>query len=78
LKKSDLDSRSVLPLEDGTVTPPRKEIPAMNNQPNEPKLLLDHDADGIKELDNNLPSWWVWLFYLCIIYAAGYMVITMF
>jgi len=45
----------------------------MNNQPNEPKLL-SHDADGIKELDNNLPSWWVWLFYLCIIYAAGYLV----
>lgn len=45
----------------------------MNNQPNEPKLL-DHDADGIKELDNNLPRWWVWLFYLCIIYAVGYMV----
>lgn len=45
----------------------------MNNQPNEPKLL-SHDADGIKELDNNLPSWWVWLFYLCIVYAAGYLV----
>lgn len=44
----------------------------MNKQPNEPKLL-DHDADGIKELDNNLPRWWVWLFYLCILYAAGYL-----
>ena len=44
----------------------------MNNNPNEPKLL-DHDADGIKELDNNLPRWWVWLFYLCILYAAGYL-----
>lgn len=44
----------------------------MNNQSNEPKLL-DHDADGIRELDNNLPRWWVWLFYLCIIYAVGYM-----
>ena len=44
----------------------------MNNRPNEPKLL-DHDADGIKELDNNLPRWWVWMFYLCILYAAGYL-----
>ena len=44
----------------------------MNNNPNEPKLL-DHDADGIRELDNNLPRWWVWLFYLCILYAAGYL-----
>ena len=44
----------------------------MNNDPKEPKLL-DHDADGIRELDNNLPRWWVWLFYLCIVYAVGYM-----
>jgi cytochrome c oxidase cbb3-type subunit III len=44
----------------------------MNNQPNEPKLL-DHDADGIRELDNNLPRWWVWLFYLCIVYSVAYM-----
>lgn len=44
----------------------------MNNQPDEPKLL-DHEADGIRELDNNLPRWWVWLFYLCIVYSVGYM-----
>ncbi len=36
-------------------------------------LLLDHDADGIRELDNNLPRWWVWLFNLCILFAAGYL-----
>lgn len=36
--------------------------------------LLDHEADGIKELDNNLPRWWVWLFNLSIIFAVVYMV----
>jgi len=40
--------------------------------PKEP-LLLDHEADGIRELDNNLPRWWVWLFYLTIIFAVLYM-----
>jgi len=35
--------------------------------------LLDHDADGIRELDNNLPSWWVWMFNLCILFAVLYM-----
>jgi cytochrome c oxidase cbb3-type subunit 3 len=43
----------------------------MNDQ-KEP-LLLDHEADGIRELDNNLPRWWVWLFYLTIAYSLGYL-----
>lgn len=41
---------------------------------NEGLLLLDHDYDGIKELDNNLPPWWVYLFYGCIVFAAVYFV----
>ncbi len=40
----------------------------------EGQLLLDHDYDGIKELDNNLPPWWVYLFYACIIFAVVYLV----
>lgn len=43
----------------------------MNDQ-NDP-LLLDHEADGIRELDNKLPRWWVWLFYLTIIFSVVYM-----
>lgn len=39
--------------------------------PNEPPML-EHEADGIKELDNLLPKWWVWLFYLTIAYSIGY------
>lgn len=41
---------------------------------NEAGLLLNHDYDGIKELDNNLPPWWVYLFYACIVFAAVYLV----
>jgi cytochrome c oxidase cbb3-type subunit 3 len=42
------------------------------NDSNDP-LLLDHEADGIQELDNNLPRWWVWLFYLTILFAPAYL-----
>ncbi|MET0759658.1 MAG: cbb3-type cytochrome c oxidase N-terminal domain-containing protein [Flavobacterium sp.] len=40
----------------------------------EASLLLDHDYDGIKELDNNLPTWWVYLFYASIFFAGVYLV----
>lgn len=35
--------------------------------------LLDHDFDGIQELDNNLPRWWLGLFYFSIIWGVLYM-----
>jgi len=40
----------------------------------EGELLLDHDYDGIRELDNSLPPWWVYLFYACIVFAVVYLV----
>jgi cytochrome c oxidase cbb3-type subunit III len=40
----------------------------------EKQLLMDHDYDGIKELDNNLPPWWVYLFYACIVFAGIYLI----
>lgn len=36
-------------------------------------LLLDHDYDGIKELDNDLPPWWKYGFYLTIVMAVVYL-----
>ncbi|PAM95307.1 cytochrome C oxidase subunit III [Flavobacterium sp. IR1] len=38
----------------------------------EADLLMDHDYDGIKELDNNLPPWWVYLFYIGIAFGVIY------
>jgi cytochrome c oxidase cbb3-type subunit 3 len=44
----------------------------MNNDPIEGKLM-DHEADGIKELDNLLPRWWVWLFNFTIAFSVVYL-----
>ncbi|MGG6231570.1 cbb3-type cytochrome c oxidase N-terminal domain-containing protein [Tenacibaculum sp. SDUM215027] len=40
----------------------------------EDEIILDHNYDGIKELDNNLPPWWLYMFYATIIFAAVYLV----
>ncbi len=39
----------------------------------EANLDLGHDYDGIRELDNRLPPWWLYGFYCCVIFAVVYM-----
>ena len=31
-----------------------------------------HEWDGIKELNNPLPRWWLWCFYITIVWGIGY------
>ncbi len=38
----------------------------------EQDILFEHEYDGIRELDNKLPPWWVGMFYLTIIISVGY------
>ncbi|MBT8182536.1 MAG: c-type cytochrome [Eudoraea sp.] len=40
----------------------------------EGEIILDHNYDGIKELDNKLPPWWVYLFYVTIIFGVIYLI----
>lgn len=40
----------------------------------EKDLLMDHEYDGIKELDNHMPKWWLYLFYFTIAWGFGYLV----
>lgn len=39
----------------------------------EHEIILDHNYDGIQELDNDLPPWWLYGFYASIIFAFVYM-----
>ena len=40
----------------------------------EGEIVLDHNYDGIRELDNVLPPWWVYMFYATILFGVVYLV----
>ncbi|MFO1492040.1 MAG: cbb3-type cytochrome c oxidase N-terminal domain-containing protein [Kiritimatiellia bacterium] len=44
--------------------------PTRNNVPD-----MGHDADGIRELDNFLPRWWLWLLYITVIFGVIYLLV---
>ena len=46
----------------------------MSDIKNDDDLLLDHEYDGIKELDNPLPGWWLATFYISIVFAVVYFI----
>ena len=39
----------------------------------EKDILIDHGFDGIMELDNQLPKWWLGLFYFGVVFCVVYM-----
>ena len=38
----------------------------------EKDIMFDHEYDGIRELDNKMRRWWLWLFYITIVIAGIY------
>ena len=59
------------------ITPFSKFIHAMTQSVSlqeEDDIMLDHNFDGIRELDNKIPPWWNALFYGGIIFAFIYMI----
>ncbi|MCF2905862.1 cytochrome-c oxidase, cbb3-type subunit III [Octadecabacter sp. CECT 8868] len=43
-----------------------------NNDKQDDVGTTGHSWDGIEELNNPLPRWWVWILYLTIVWAIGY------
>jgi len=41
----------------------------------EKSILIEHDYDGIQELNNPTPAWFMYLFYVTILFAVGYLLI---
>lgn len=39
----------------------------------EASIMTNHEYDGIRELDNNLPPWWKYMFYLTITFSVIYL-----
>jgi len=53
-----------------------KSIGLTDNVPieEEETVMMDHEYDGIRELDNNLPPWWKYMFYATILFAIVYLI----
>ncbi len=49
-----------------------KEVFEGYNEKYDKKLMIEHDYDGIRELNNPPPPWLMWLFYITVFWGLGY------
>lgn len=74
-QKKQLEEAQSLPFTEGAFYQGiMKKLTRSKDLEEELDVMLNHDYDGIRELDNVLPPWWVNLFYATIIFAFIYLV----
>jgi len=74
-QKKQLDEAQSLPFtESAFYQNIMKKLTRSKEIEQESDVMLEHNYDGIRELDNVLPPWWVYLFYATIIFAGVYLV----
>ena len=70
-QKKQLEEAQALPFTESTFYKNiMKKLTRTKSIEQEADVMLDHNYDGIRELDNVLPPWWVYLFYGCIIFRV--------
>jgi cytochrome c oxidase cbb3-type subunit III len=54
------------------ISPSGKEPNDRSPESREDQLIEGHHYDGIKEYDNPMPGWWVWIFIITIVWSVIY------
>lgn len=73
-RKAELEARKALATENLWYKKTYKKLLDQKPIEEEDEIIMDHDYDGIQELDNNLPPWWLYGFYISIVFAAVYLI----
>jgi cytochrome c oxidase cbb3-type subunit 3 len=69
-KEAGVEPKEVLGLWQRFLKIANKRVDAKDEE----SIILDHDYDGIKELDNHLPPWWSYMFYATIVFGIFYVI----
>ncbi|MFM9423429.1 MAG: hypothetical protein RIR06_1890, partial [Bacteroidota bacterium] len=70
----EFDSRTIEEVKTNTTSAFWDKVNKSIDIEEESSVMTDHEYDGIRELDNALPPWWKYGFYLTIVWALVYLV----